>query len=322
MAAAMEVLAYEGGAWCRRGDLAADEARDLAYGPTLVWLRMEGLVKDRLEQLASVFDLHPLAIEDVQSHRQRPKVEDYPNLTFVVARAPRWDRENDQMTWLTVGIFLGPDFLITCCTDPVQELDQVQKRLLAARPSTKQGSVDHVFYQVIDTIVDSYFPIMDELEERIEQLEEEVIASPERHELAKIQDLKHIVSQNRKTIFPMREAMVALEKGEHPNIREETRLYLRDVADHMTRLAERLEHVREVAVLSQETYNATMQNQTNRIVKVLAGITFVVTIPMLVGTFFGMNLPGVPRWDFWTVAGFLTFLTMPLYLLARRWDWL
>lgn len=316
----MQVLAYENGAWRKRGDLAPEAARDLAYGPTAVWVRLEGLVKDRLEALAAVFDLHPLAIEDVQSHRQRPKVEDYPEQTFVVARAPRWDREEDLMTWRTVGIFLGPDFLITCCTDAVEELDVVERRLLSGK--SQKASIDHVFYQAIDTIVDSYFPLMDELEDRIEQLEEEVIESPERHELQKIQDFKHIVSQNRKTIFPMREAMVDLEKGEHPNIREETRLYLRDVADHMTRLAERLEHVREVAVLTQETYNATMQNQTNRTVKVLAGITFVVTIPMLVGTLFGMNLPGIPRWDFWSVAGGLALLTVPLYLLARRWDWL
>ena len=145
---------------------------------------------------------------------------------------------------------------------------------------------------------------------------------------SKIMDLKHIVSQTRKTVFPMREAMVELEKGEHPNIREETCIYLRDVADHMTRLAERLEHVKEVAVLTQETYNATLQNQTNRTVKLLAGVTFVVTIPMLIGTFFGMNLPGIPMWrvlgldPFWTVALGASALMVPLYLVAKKWNWL
>jgi magnesium transporter len=323
----MRVLAFEGGRWRQSGDLRPEEARDLAWGPTHVWIRLEGLAQSKLDALAAVFDLHPLTLEDVRNHRQRPKVEDYPNLTFVVARAPRWNQDNDEMSWLTVGIFLGPDFLITVCTDPVAELDVVEKRLLGTKVTPKTASIDHTLYQVLDTIVDSYFPLMDDLEDRIEELETGVVESPESHELAKIMDLKHIVSQTRKTVFPMREAMVALEKGEHPNIREETCIYLRDVSDHMTRLSERLEHVKEVAVLTQETYNATLQNQTNRTVKLLTGVTIVITIPMLIGTFFGMNLTGIPRWDigvgqFWTVVLFASSLMVPLYLAARKWNWL
>lgn len=324
----MRVLAFEGGAWRHSGDLRPEDARDLAWGPTHVWIRLEGLAQSKLDALGAVFDLHPLSLEDVRNHRQRPKVEDYPNLTFVIARAPRWNQDTDEMSWLTVGIFLGPDFLITCCTDPVAELDAVEKRLLSSKVTPKTGTIDHAFYQVLDTVVDSYFPLMDELEDRIEALEEGVVDSPERHELQKIMDLKHIVSQTRKTVYPMREAMVQLEKGEYPNIREETCIYLRDVADHMTRLAERLEHVNQVAVLTQETYNAAVTQQTNKIVKVLAGITFVLTVPMLVGTFYGMNLEGIPEWDplgvgpWWTVTGFLAATAVPLYFLSKKLDWL
>jgi magnesium transporter len=331
----MRVLAFEGGAWRHSGELRPEDARDLAWGPTHVWIRLEGLQESKLDALGAVFDLHPLAIEDVRNHRQRPKVEDYPNLTFVVARAPRWKRETDEMSWLTVGIFLGPDFLITCCTDPVAELDAVEKRLLGAKPSPKIATIDHAFYQVLDTIVDSYFPIMDELEERIEDLEEGIIKSPEQEELQKVLALKRIVSQTRKTVYPMREAMLTLEKGEHPNIREETILYLRDVADHMTRLAERLEHVREVAVLTQESYNATvqienaqLQNQINKVVKVLAGITFVESVPLVVASLYGMNLQGIPQWHlgglnpFWSATVVMCGAMVPLYLIAKKFDWI
>ena len=319
----MRVLAFEVVAWRQSGDLAPEAARDLAWGPTHVWIRLEGLAQSKLDSLGAVFDLHPLAIEDVRNHRQRPKVEDYPNLTFVVARAPRWNPQAEEMTWLTVGMFLGPDFLITCCTDPVAELDAVEKRIATTKVSPKTSTIDHVFYQALDSLVDSYFPMMDDLEDRIEELEEGVVASPEKSELQKIMELKRIVSRTRKTVYPMREAMVALEKGEHPNIREETCIYLRDVADHMTRLVERLEHVKEVAVLTQETWNATTQNQTNKVVKLLTGITFVMTVPMLIGTFFGMNLDGIPKgWGFWPVTFFSTALTVPLYMIAKRFDWL
>jgi len=327
----VRVLAFEGGAWRHSGDLRPEEARDLAWGPTHVWIRLEGLAEAKLETLGAVFDLHPLAIEDVRNHRQRPKVEDYPNLTFVVARTPRWDKEADELSWLTVGIFLGPDFLITVCTDPVAELDAVEKRLLTAKASPKTSTIDHAFYQVLDTMVDAYFPIMDGLEERIEALEDDVLvdSDPDPQHLTRLQALKHIVSQVRKTIVPMKEAMLALEKGDHANISDNTRLYLRDVSDHTTRLAERLEHVRELAVLTQESYNASvqnynsrLQNRINRIVKFLAGITLVQSIPMIFSSVFGMNLPGIPRWPFAPVALAITLAMVPAFLIARHYDWI
>ena len=320
--AVVEVLSFQNGSGCKTTELQPEAARDLAWGPTLVWVRLEGIEPKKLESLGAVFNLHPLALEDVQSHRQRPKVEDYPDLTFVVARAPRWNEQKDEMSWLTVGIFLGPDFLITVCTDPVEELDHVQRKLMTGKAGPKNSTIDHVFYQILDSIVDAYFPLMDQLEDRIENLEEGVLAGPDQDEIDQIQNFKRIVSRIRKTVFPMREAMVALEKGDHPNIRDETCIYLRDVADHTTRLAERLDHVKEVAVVAHESYYAALQSQTNRIVKVLAGITFVVTVPMLMGTFFGMNSPQMPDWPWWFVTGGLVASMVPLYLLARKWDWL
>jgi magnesium transporter len=190
--------------------------------------------------------------------------------------------------------------------------------------TAKNSTVDRVLYEVLDAIVDSYFPIMDQLEDRIEGLEDDIVGGADLEELQKVQTFKHIVSQTRKTVFPMREAMAALEKGEHPNITDETCLYLRDVADHMTRLAERLDHVKEVAVLAQETYNATLTNQTNQTLKFLTGITLVLTVPMLIWTLFGINnQAGFPQWlNFWTVTVGALLLMAPVWWYARRKDWL
>jgi magnesium transporter len=319
----MRVLQSSGGAW-RTTEEEPEAARELAWGPTHVWIRLEGLDQQKLENLAATFNLHPLAIEDVRSHRQRPKVEDYPDLTFVVARAPRWDAENDEMTWLTVGFFLGPDFLITACTDKVAEMDALERRLLAARPNAKVGTIDHVFYQAIDSLVDSYFPIMDALEERIEELEDKVRDKASEADLTRIQDLKHIASQTRKTILPMREAMVSLERGDHPNIRDETRLYLRDVADHMTRLAERLEHVKELAVLANDAWNATLSNQTNKVIKRLTGITFIFLVPTLVTNVLSMNFHNMfPfEWNFWFVVSIILAFTAGSYAWVQHKGWL
>lgn len=317
----MRLLQFANGAWRESAGLAPEAARDLAYGPTHVWIRLEGLAQGKLDTLGSVFNLHPLAIEDVRSHRQRPKVEDYDNLTFVVARAPRWNHEQDELSWLTVGLFLGPDFLITACTDPVAELDAIEKRLLNTKAGPKTSTIDHVFYQVLDAIVDSYFPLMDDLEDRIEAMEEGILESPETGELHKIQAFKHIASQVRKTIFPMREAMVALEKGEYPNIREDTQVYLRDVADHTTRLTERLDHVREVAVLAHETYFSQLQSQTNTIVKRLTGVTLVFLVPTLLASIGGMNFGGLWNVSFNIATAAVLGATLVTAMIAWRLKW-
>jgi magnesium transporter len=316
----VQVLQFASGAWSRTDELEPEAARELAWGPTHVWIRLEGLDQAKLENLGATFNLHPLAIEDVRNHRQRPKVEDYPDLTFVVVRLPRL--ADDGMQWLTIGLFLGPDFLITASTEAAAELDAVERRLMASKPNAKTSSIDHVFYQVVDAVVDAYFPILDDLEDRIEALEEGVLEGAEREELERIQEVKRLVGRTRKTVMPMREAMVALERGDHPHVGQDTRLYLRDVADHMTRLAERLEHVRDMAILAQETYNATLANQTNIVVKRLAGITLVLTIPMLLGTLWGVNLPGIPPWHFWGFAALCLLSMVPAYWVARKWDWL
>ena len=315
----MRILAWEDGAWRVQEGISFEEARALALGPVPVWVRAEGVDPTVWDQLGHWFDLHPLALEDIRS-RQRPKVEDYPGFTFVVARIPRMTEEGP--SWAQPGLFLGEGFVMTASPDALPELDEAERRLMGGTALARSGELDEVFHAVVDVVVDAWFPFMDALEERLEEVEDQVIDRATRENLRDIRDLKDHASRTRKVLVPLRDAMLSLERGEHPNIRRETRLFLRDVADHTMRLAERLDHVREMALMAQETWNATLANQQNETMKRLTLVAALLLFPGLVAAIGGMNFErGFPDWSFWSVTGgILGFVVAGAVVAAwRRW---
>lgn len=321
----VRLLRYENGQWKAEENPAPDAAREIALSPTPVWVRAEGSNAEDWDQLDDWFDLHPLALEDIANPRQRPKVEDYPDVTFTVLRVPRM--VDGYLEWSQVGLFLGEGFVLTATVhsdlEPVgmPELDEVERRLLSGSWKEDEGHVDRVFYRIADAIVDAYFPFMDAIEDELDELEDEVVDRAERETLDHIRRTKSLLSRLRKVVSPMREAALALERTNHPNIRPETQIYLRDVSDHMVRIHERLEHVKEVALIAQESWNSTLANQQNQVMKRLTVIAALLLVPGLFAGLGGMNFDGIPAWDYWTVTGsILAFIVIGLAVsIWRKW---
>lgn len=316
----MRVLSYQQGAWAeteieKGTDIQAQIERD-----ELTWVRAGGLSGKALDALGRDFGLHPLALEDVRTARQRPKVEDYDDLTFVIARVPRY--ADHELDWQQVGLFLGDDFLITASTLPVPELDNLQRRLLGKGLLAGRSTVGDLLHAALDCLVDSWFPFMDALEDHTEELEDSAAEDPNPATLRQIRHMKQTCSRTRKVAGPMRDATLSLERSSHPNIAAETQVYLRDVSDHMVRIAERLEHVREMALIAQETWNSTLANQQNQVMKRLTVIAGLLLFPTLVAGIGGMNFEAdFPAWNFWHVTlAILVFIAVGLALAAwRRW---
>ncbi len=321
----MRLLTYQDGKWVADDAPAPDVARKLALGPTPVWVRAEGTNAEDWDQLDDWFDLHPLVLEDIANPRQRPKVEDYPDVTFAVFRAPR--HLDGDFTWSQVGLFLGEGFVLTATvhsdteSEGMPELDAVERRLLAGSWKEDAGAVDRLFYRIADAIVDSYFPFMDEIEDQLDELEDEVVDKAERETLDKIRRTKSMLSRLRKIVSPMREAALSLERTNHPNVRESTQIYLRDVSDHMVRIHERLEHVKEVALIAQESWNSTLANQQNQVMKRLTVIAALLLVPGLFAGLGGMNFEGMPDWNYWVVTSaiFAFIIVGAIVSIWRKW---
>lgn len=286
-------------AW-RAHDVAAADVIHQVQSDKLTWIRAAGLSAPDLERLCQDFDIHPLAMEDVQHARQRPKTEAYPEMTFTVVRVPRWD---DELAWVQVGLFLGRDFVITASGHKVKELDVIQERLLAGGPGSR--TAESLFHTLLDALVDAWFPYMDELESHVEELEKTASQKADQETMASIRDAKQTVSRTRKVSSPMRDAVLALERGDHPHITPEAKLYLRDVSDHMVRIAERLDHVKEMSMFAQESWNATLANSQNQTMKRLTVVFALFLVPTFLAGLGGMNFEGVPAWRFQDVVATL-----------------
>ncbi len=289
--------------------------RDEAGGsPT--WIRAGGATQEELEALASEVGMHPLSVDDVQNPRQRPKVEDYEDHTFVVIRIPRG--RDPEKGWQQVGVWLFADRVVTASPARLGELDAVEKRLMKKGRKVDLGML---FYHIVDSLVDAWFPFMDALEEDVEAAEDAAMDAATQEVLREIRDLKHTVSRVRKLLSPLREAMVSLERGDHPNVEEGMRIFLRDVSDHTIRLYERLEHVREVSLIAQETWNSTLANDQNTLMKRLTVVAALLLLPGLLAGLGGMNFDGIPAWNYWAVTGsILGFIFVGFAVAAwRRW---
>lgn len=289
-------------------------------GRGLQWVRAGGATPEGLAALGERLGLHPLALEDVQNPRQRPKVEDYGETLFVVVRVPAWD--GGDLAWRQVGLFLGPDWLVTASSAPLPELDEVQERVLRRGLPEDRDTACFLLYRVLDALVDAWFPFMDALEERLEDLEDEVVDRASTESLAAIRDVKRTVATTRKVSSPMREAALSLERGDHAAVREATRVYLRDVSDHVVRIAERLEHVRETTLIAQEAWNSTLANRQNETMKRLTVIAALLLVPSLLAGLGGMNFPGLPAWPFWSVVGTIVAAVALGFVVAAWRDWL
>jgi magnesium transporter len=312
----MRVVAFQEGRWDTVEGLGRTALRELALGPVPVWIRADSVAATEWTDLGRWFDLHPLALEDIQTPGQRPKVEGYGDITFAVIRAPRY--HEGELTWISVGLFLGHDFVLTATAAQVPEMDALEQRLASGAWPGDGGAVDRVFYHVVDALVDAYFPMMDALEDDLETLEDIVLERADRDGIEGIRDLKNLVSRMRKVVPQMREAALSLERNVHPNVTDATRVYLRDVSDHMARISERLDHVKEVALTAQETWNATLAAQQNEAMKRLTVLFALFLVPTFLASVGGMNFPGQPAWPFWSVTGAMFVLIVSGVVFAWR----
>lgn len=257
---------------------------ELGAEGSLQWIRAGGLDDAAWEKLASEYELHPLAVEDVRNPRQRPKLEKIGEERIFITRMP----DNSQ-----VGVFMGDDFVVTAANRLLPELDAVEKRL------SKIPSGNRLFHSVIDALIDAWFPFVDQLEDQVEALEDRVLLQATQDDQATLHGLKRASLQARKQLVPLRDATAALGKLNWPS---DDAPYFADLMDHTTRLVERIDHVRELCKMAQDSWNATLANGQNAVMKRLTVVAGLLLVPSLLAGLGGMNFDGFPAWDYWTVT--------------------
>ena len=292
-----------------------------------LWVDLDQPDDAEFKLLADVFHFHPLAIEDTTGeHDQRAKLERYnaadiqqhkAGYFFMVFHAPDLEVK-DKLATKELDLFIGERFLVTVHKKRILAVEGNVAKVGKDPKAAIEAGLDLLLHQILDQIVDAYFPILDKLQERIDHVEDLATDSPQRVVLKRINKMKRELLGFRRTIAPQRDVLNSLTRGEIPFIHEQARVYIRDVQDHLSRVVETVELYRDLISGARDVYLSSLSNNLNQVMKTLTIIT-VIALPLTVVTgFFGMNFEAIPglhsKMGFWlavtgmlmAVAGLLT----------------
>ena len=319
--ARIEVIAYSPTEMIEEQDCTVGRCRELVEKFNVTWVNIVDPDSRTMEELETLFALHPLALEDSTRSYITPKVEEYDDTLFIVARTIVWTEE---ITTDQLSLFLSKRFLITIHDKVFPQLEDIRVRIRKKNPRLLKNGTDYLFYTIVDAIVDSYFPHLDRFSEIIQKLEDEVIKEPMKTGINRIHDIRTDLLMLRNSLTPQRDVLAQLSRSEVPVLRKETRVYMRDIYDHMIRVLDDIDTHREVVSSLMEVQSTLVGNSLNEVIKVLT-VIFTVTIPAaIVTSAFGMNVmyPGFGGWEGLAVALTLivvfTLITF-LYLRRKRW---
>jgi magnesium transporter len=302
----------------------------LANKDGLFWVDLESPTADEFHLLSEVFHFHPLAVEDAMRPHQRPKVDEFEGYFFLVAdevtlqlpadgdvSAAKDSESSDDVQSRQVSAFLGANYLVTVHIEPVKAIAILRERCDRNHRLLEKGA-DHLLYMLLDGLVDGYFPLLDLLDDLMDNLEDRIVGKPDRGILETIFRLKRDLTRLRRFAAPLREVLQTLTTRDFPNIQQTTLPYFRDVADHLFRIYETLDSYRDLMSNMLDAYLSQVSNQMNRVMQRLAVVaTIFLPITFITGVF-GMNFAVQP----WLNTSVWFWLLMMAGIVAGIYWWL
>ncbi len=313
-----------------QGPLLEPEAESIAAclseGKQGFWLDIENPDDSDYELLEKTFKFHPLALEDIRHQNQRPKLDEYTGYVFVVLFIAEFDGERIQIR--EQHLFLSPQYLVSVHLEPSPPLDRLRERI-KANPDLAHRNLPFLFYLVVDQLVDAIFPVIDQVDDATERVEEGIILKPDPASLGTLTSLKRAVIDLRKVLGAQRDVFqrltthtVGLEGG------QDMIIYYRDVYDHIIRQYETVDSLRDLLTSAMDVYLSTVSNRLNQVItRLTVFATLFLPLTFITG-FFGMNFAWLvahiaPTWTFWVLAVGVMLATTALQLLYyRRRGWI
>ncbi|MGG6292802.1 magnesium/cobalt transporter CorA [Leptolyngbya sp. AN02str] len=258
---------------------------------SISWVDVRGLgSEDILQRLGQVFNLHPLVLEDVVNVPQRPKYEEYTGQVLFIARMVTPVESGQGFYSEQVSFILGKHYLLTVQEEPEYDcFGPVRERIRQGKGNMRKKHADYLAYCLIDAIIDGFFPVLEAYGEALEELEDEVVAKPDRYTLEKIHSLKRELLTLRRTIWPQRDAINTLIRDSSDLISDEVRVYLRDCYDHAVQVLDMVETYREVASSLMDVYLSSVSNRMNEVMKFLTVVSSIFIPLTFIAGVYGMN---------------------------------
>jgi len=293
---------------------------------SVTWVNIDG-VKDQevIKKIGKRYGIHSLVLEDISNTNQRPKIEYFDNHIFIIARMISFDSKKNKISSEQISIIFGKNFVISFQEKQGDIFDPIRKRIKEKGSRIRNLGSEYLTYSILDSIVDNYFNVLEEIGEKIEKFEEDLIADPHQKLLKDIYKLKREILYLRKSVWPLREVVSNLERSESRLISKRTGIYIRDLYDHTIQVIDTIETFRDTIAGMLDLYLSSVSNRMNEVMKVLTIIaTIFIPLTFVTGVY-GMNFKYMPELES-PIGYFVTWgimillgLMMLVYFKKKRW---
>jgi magnesium transporter len=290
------------------------------------WVTVHGLHQvEIIEEIGKHFDIHSLVLEDIVNTGHRPKIDYFSDYLFFLLNAFQYSEEDDNIKSEQVSIILKPDRVLTFLEGDDDILNVIKARIRECRGKIREEGADYLVYVILDTVVDHYFVAIDAMNERIEDLQEELIANPTPRTLSSINLFKRESIMLRKSMWPLREILNSLLREKTGFIQDSTIPYLKDVYDHIIQVIDIISSIQDMLSGMLDIYLSSLSNRMNEIMKVLTIIaTIFIPLTFLAGIY-GMNFKYMPelecRYGYFLLLSIMALvgILMAIYFWRKRW---
>jgi magnesium transporter len=317
---------YKDGSRQHEGRLPIDEAaRRREEDDGFIWIGMHDPDPEELRDIAKRFDLPELAVEDAMKAHQRPKLEDYENVYFLVLHTARYLDDVEEVEFGEVHVFASKEFIITLRHGAASDLRAARERLEDEHPELLEEGPAAAVWAILDKVVDDYEPVMAGLENDVEEVEVSVFGESS-DETRRIYFLRRELAEFYRAVHPLLQPIEDLVSNEHPEISSRLREHMRDVADHIKRVEDAVATQRELLTSILSANLAVISVQQNDVVKRISGWAAIITVPTLIASIYGMNFEHMPelKWEYGYPAALAVMFVVGvvLYRILRRAGWL
>jgi magnesium transporter len=295
--------------------------------PTVTWINIDGIHEvDIIEKMGKHFEVHPLVLEDIVNTTQRPKLEDFGQYIVIILKMLYYDEKNNETKVEQVSLILGENFVISFQEREGDIFEPIRERIRKGKGRIRKMGADYLAYTLLDAVVDGYYFILEHLGGQIESLEDRVVSDPQPETSQEIHELKREMIFLRRSVWPLREVVNSLERGESPLIKKACRVFLRDVYDHTIQVIDTVETFRDMISGMHDTYLSSISNKMNEVMKVLTIIATIFIPLTFIAGIYGMNFEFMPelKWHgaYFAVWGVIVLVAVLMVIFFKRKRWL
>lgn len=324
----MEILVYREGAQKVESGFTLEQLPELLKEETsVIWIDMPEPTEADDLILLDVFRFHPLTVEDCRENRHYPKIEEFPDYLYFIVHGVTANTSPDRFNTIELDGFLGPNYVITYHHEMFRSINNVKKQLSTSPVACQRGSA-FLLHQILDQIVDYYSPVLDDFDERIDQLEENIFSlrQPNNAILENIMELKRSVLRLRRISAKQMDIFYRMSRGEVHLIPQHMLPFYRDIYDHLIRVTDLAENYRDLLSGALEAYLSVVSNRMNEIMKVLTIFSAIMLPLTFIAGLYGMNFDNLPElhwaYSYFVVLAIMLVVALGMLILFWRRGWI